>query len=658
MHQKNHRLSVQDSKNNLIVIKAVIIQYLNICIFFYFIQRMHSGSVKEFEIRKQSMKRHRGNESVQVGCSVKLVEQSTVDQTLFSRTRPISTAAVEENVINYVIEEMLPLTTVEAPSFQRLVAPMMSSSLISRRTLGRRIDDKFNIMEADLKAQLSVTKFKCLTADIWSTSHRAYLGVTGHWIADDYSRKSAALSCRRMTGSHDYLAIASKLNKIIKHYDLSVDDVTSIVTDNASNFGKAFREFSKPLNADEDSDEEESNEVEVDVEFLSIDLHPPTVEQLPPSALESVNDDINDNETGDAVEVENIILPRQERCAAHTLNLVASVDGVQLTSCVKDSSVTAYTRMYNSAFGKAQALWNKYSRSTLAADAAKSACGRAIVVPGDTRWNSKWDATNVLLRIQDNGKLLAVCQSMEIPAFRPAEIEFLRDWFAINRPLAVALDSLQGDKFSYYGMLLPKLSVLMFELKRHLATVSSVMIPLVSSLIGGVERRFPTLNLEDPGSRTAVLAAISNPLYKLRWMSPQTRLEMESWFIEQVRRLPLDSGVTGILSSNEAPATQTQPSPVDEFHMFNNDGIGHTGGALHCDIEAINYLADASTQLSMLNSYPRIKQLFFKTNTSLPSSAAVERLFSAGGLIHVPRRNKLSDNTFEKLLLLKANKSD
>ena len=36
----------------------------------------------------------------------------------------------------------------------------------------------------------------------------------------------------------------------------------------------------------------------------------------------------------------------------------------------------------------------------------------------------------------------------------------------------------------------------------------------------------------------------------------------------------------------------------------------------------------------------------------------VERLFSAGGLIQVPRKNKLSDATFEKLLLIKANKFD
>jgi len=63
-----------------------------------------------------------------------------------------------------------------------------------------------------------------------------------------------------------------------------------------------------------------------------------------------------------------------------------------------------------------------------------------------------------------------------------------------------------------------------------------------------------------------------------------------------------------------------------------------------------------STKLDF-NFYPRIK-LFLQTNTTLPSSAAVERLFSAGGLIQVPRKNKLSDATFEKLLLIKGNKFD
>jgi len=72
-------------------------------------------------------------------------------------------------------------------------------------------------------------------------------------------------------------------------------------------------------------------------------------------------------------------------------------------------------------------------------------------------------------------------------------------------------------------------------------------------------------------------------------------------------------------------------------------------------VEALNYLDDREKDLQILSGYANVCATFLKYNTSLPSSAPVERLFSTGGLILTPRRNKLSDDVFEQLLMLKTN---
>jgi len=60
-------------------------------------------------------------------------------------------------------------------------------------------------------------------------------------------------------------------------------------------------------------------------------------------------------------------------------------------------------------------------------------------------------------------------------------------------------------------------------------------------------------------------------------------------------------------------------------------------------VQLDNYLSSASTSVERLASYPRVTNAFIKANSTLPSSAAGERLFSAAGQILCSRRCKLSD---------------
>ena len=125
----------------------------------------------------------------------------------------------------------------------------------------------------------------------------------------------------------------------------------------------------------------------------------------------------------------NCTLPdNHHRCAAHTLNLVASEDSLE---ALNDPD---YKRVSRRASGKLQALWNKQGRSTIYAEIVKEECGKMLKSPNATRWNSYYDAferVSELLNSKRN-KLDIVFTKMVIPRLLDADVEFIHEFVKVS----------------------------------------------------------------------------------------------------------------------------------------------------------------------------------------------------------------------------------
>lgn len=143
-----------------------------------------------------------------------------------------------------------------------------------------------------------------------------------------------------------------------------------------------------------------------------------------------------------------------QRCVSHTLNLLVTVDiKAALTESISGNSGGSYTRSYHSAFGKCSAIWNLTSRSPKAAETYVAITGKASSSPCVTRWNSTFHCLNDLITVKQF--LGSVCDALELPKFK--DLEFLAEYSECVKPIAEALDRLQGEKNCFYGELLPVL---------------------------------------------------------------------------------------------------------------------------------------------------------------------------------------------------------
>lgn len=217
----------------------------------------------------------------------------------------------------------------------------------------------------------------------------------------------------------------------------------------------------------------------------------------------------------------------------------------------------------------------------------------------------------------------------------------LSDYITIMKPIATALDLLQGDKNASLGYLLPSI----YTIKKRLKDAMFNTVPgenMQATVLAAIEARFEKqMKLNGP-NKPLFIAAVSHPLFKLDWVPEYDRETVRTWFFEAVQRLSPESIVEQNDSENQFDS--------DFFHRYTQSDIG-----LSINSEIENFLNFPKRCVSVLNDFPTIKKLFIESNTTLPSSASVERIFSQAGLIFQPRRNRLSEANFERTLFLKVN---
>ena len=257
-------------------------------------------------------------------------------------------------------ETLSPLSIVEQSSFKELLVYLNPVIVMpSRYMVTTRLEKmKGNVMASIVTAMQQVD-WVAPTADCWTAQHRSFLGVTAHWLnKESMKRESAALACPRLTGKHDYLLLCKEICKVHGQFKIT-EKVVGTTTDNGSNFVKAFSVFSPS--------EDEKGEYQENV---------------------SVSDAL------DSGLIDEPELPPHYRCAAHTLNLIATTDAdrAELDS--------VYKKLSRSTFAKCQALWNKFGRTTGANEIAAKEAGFQIFRPCATRWNSVFDSVARLDRIR------------------------------------------------------------------------------------------------------------------------------------------------------------------------------------------------------------------------------------------------------------------
>lgn len=565
------------------------------------LQRTHLGCEARPDAKRGRKKEeYNGEESRH--CQLKKLKAEII-------SKCITQSKIDEFIFNFIVEDCHSFYVLEQPGFRKLIAGLTEGlKVMDRVTLFTKVDQSFSRMREELMSKLSSIQYVCTTADIWTANNRSFFGMTCHWIdAESLERKSAALGFVRLQGRITYDAIAGRIHDIHVTYNLE-SKVQTTVTDNGSPFVSVFREFAV-----------DTTETDDDIGFY-----------------ENVSAVLEGEPEQDML----LFLPSVQRCASHTLEQIVNEDFWQAVS------QGPMCQLFYSAMAKVFAMWNKCHHLQVGLDAAEEIGKMALAVPAVIRWNVEYCAVQKIVSLSER-ELTELCARLEVPRLLAEELSFLKEYVTVFHPLAFALELFQAEQKCYLGLVIPTVLSLKNKLNEQ-KDAANYFSDVIKSIVVAIEVRFQELFT----STEAKIATATTPQFRLWWMAASEREEMCSLLATEASQMDP-------CSTTEANTSRSLSTIKSEDDFFSYGSAKTTVKIQQWGVteEVRKYVEGTGKSLECLQDFPRVKQLFLKYNTTLPSTAPVQRLFSQKGNLVTSQRNSLTDDYFERIQLLRYNSS-
>ena len=206
-------------------------------------QHLKLKHLPEYNICQEQMKKDQETNKKKRGGTK---TQTTIQGILLKSTKYEANSPRQKSLDNALLEivatDMQPSSIVNDKGFNKFINMLDSRyQLPSRRSLMRKLPEKYEEVKVTVKNQLNTASHVCLTTDIWtSRTTQGYMTVTCHFINELWQMQSIILETFNLCVSHTAENIAAELKRIADEWMIA-DKVVALVTDNAANVVAAAR---------------------------------------------------------------------------------------------------------------------------------------------------------------------------------------------------------------------------------------------------------------------------------------------------------------------------------------------------------------------------------------------------------------------------------